>query len=114
MNSKFVSLHPYFKIHPGKVAEIKKLLPQFIQKTASENANLFYEFTMNGDELFCREAYENADGLMSHINNVGTLLAEVFEIADVIRLEVHGPAEELEKLKKPLTHLNPAFFELVA
>ena len=28
------------------------------------------------------------------------------------RLEVHGPAAELEKLKKPLAHLNPVLFAL--
>jgi len=27
-------------------------------------------------------------------------------------VEVHGPAAELEKLKKPLAHLNPAWFTL--
>ena len=73
---------------------------------------VFYEFSMNGDELFCREAYENAEGLLAHIENVGTLLAEVMKIADLTRIEVHGPAPELERLKKPLAHLNPAWFAL--
>ena len=108
-----MSLHPYFKVHPGKVEEIKASLPRFVEKTATEKQMLFYEFTMNGDELFCREAYENADGLLAHLDNVGALFAEALKISDLIRLEVHGPAEELEKLKKPLAHLNPAYFELV-
>ncbi len=112
MKSKFVSLHPYFKVHPGKIEEVRKSLPNFVERTATEKGNLFYEFTMNGDELFCREAYENAEGLLAHLDNVGTLLAETLKIADLTRLEVHGPAEELEKLRKPLAHLNPAFFEL--
>jgi quinol monooxygenase YgiN len=112
MKSKFVSLHPYFKVHPGKMEQIKRSLPQFVEKTAAEKGNLFYEFSMNGDELFCREAYADAEGLLAHLDNVGALLAAMFEIADLTRLEVHGPAEELAKLKKPLTHLNPAFFEL--
>ena len=113
MKSRFVSLHPYFKAHPGKVDQIKASLARFIKRTATEKQVIFYEFTVKGDEFFCREAYENADGLLAHLNNVGDLLAEVFEISDITRLEVHGPAEELEKLKKPMTHLNPAFFELV-
>ena len=112
MKAKFVSLHPYFKVHPGKVDTIKASLPRFGEKTATEKQNLFYEFSMNGDELFCREAYENAEGLLAHLDNVGALLAETLKIADLIRLEVHGPAEELKKLRKPLEHLNPAFFEL--
>jgi hypothetical protein len=32
-------------------------------------------------------------------------------MADLTRVEVHGPAAELDKLKGPLAHLNPAWFE---
>jgi hypothetical protein len=35
-------------------------------------------------------------------------------MADLIRVELHGPAKELEKLKGPLAHLNPAWFTLEA
>jgi len=111
--SNFVSLHPYFKIHSGKLDAMKAMLPQFVEKTATEKANLFYEFSLNGDELFCREAYESAEGLLAHLDNVGALLAEMLKIADLTRVEVHGPAEELEKLKKPLAHLNPKWFTVV-
>jgi len=83
--SKFVSLHPYFKVHPGKLS-------------------------VNGDEIFCREGYTDAEGLLAHLDNVGALLAEMLTMADLNRVEVHGPTMELEKLKKPLAHLNPAFF----
>ena len=38
------------------------------------------------------------------------MLAEAMKIADLIRLELHGPASELEKLKTPLAHLNPTYF----
>ncbi len=110
--SNFVSLHPYFKVHPGKLDAIKAMLPKFAEKTATEKGNLFYGFTMNGDELFCREAYENADGLLAHLDNVGALLAEAMKIADLTRIEVHGPATELDKLRKPSAHLNPQFFTL--
>ena len=112
MKSNFVSLHPYFKVDHGKLDAIKAMLPQFVEKTATENGNLFYEFSMNGDELFCREAYENADGLLAHLDSVGALLAEAMKIADLTRVEVHGPAAELEKLKKPLAHLKPVVFVL--
>jgi quinol monooxygenase YgiN len=109
---RFVSLHPYFKVHPGKLEVVKASLPGFVEKTRTEKSNLFYEFTMNGDELFCREAYESAEGLLTHLDNVGALLAETLKIADLIRLEIHGPGEELDKLREPLAHLKPAFFEL--
>jgi hypothetical protein len=110
--SKFVSLHPYFKVHPGKVDAVKVMLPRFAEKTASEKENLFYGFSLNGDEVFCREAYESANGLLAHLDNVGGLLAEMLKLADLTRVEVHGPVEELEKLKGPLAHLNPGWFTL--
>lgn len=112
MNSGFVSLHPYFKVHPGKMVALKMMLPQFVAKTSNEKANLIYEFSVNGDELFCREAYPDAESVLVHLHNVGALLAEALKIADLVRFEIHGPAAELEKLKQPLSHMNPSWFVL--
>ena len=108
--SNFVTLHPYFKAHPGKLEAIKAGLPAFREKTATEEGNLFYDFTINGDEIFCREGYNGAEALLAHLENVGPLLDEALKIADLIRLEVHGPAAELEKLRELLAHLKPQWF----
>ena len=110
--SGFVSLHPYFKVPPEKLELLKGILPEFFAKTRDETGNLFYEFSVNGDEVFCREGYENAEALLAHLENVGAMLAAAMKMADLIRIEVHGPAAELEKLKGPLAHLNPAWFTL--
>jgi hypothetical protein len=112
MNRNFVSLHPYFKVHPGKLREFKAGLPAFVEKTKTEQKNLFYDFTINGDEVFCREGYVDAEGLLAHLANVDALLKEAMKIANLVRVEVHGPATELEKLKAPLAALNPAWFVL--
>ena len=50
--SGFVSLHPYFKVPPDKMPHLKAILPEFAAKTRNETDNLFYEFTINGDEVF--------------------------------------------------------------
>ncbi len=50
--SGFVSLHPYFKVPPDKMPHLKAILPEFAAKTRNETGNLFYEFTINGDEVF--------------------------------------------------------------
>lgn len=92
--------------------ELKASFPKFREKTKTEEKNLFYEFTVNGDEVFCREGYVGAEGALTHLENVGALLTEALTIADLTRLEIHGPAEELEKLKAPLAHLNPVWFVL--
>jgi hypothetical protein len=112
MKSSFVSLHPYFKAHAGKLDAAKAMLPRFVEKTATETENLFYSFSIRGDELFCREGYESADGLLAHLDNVSALLTEMLKVADLIRIEVHGPAQELEKLRRPLADLNPEWFAL--
>ena len=113
--SGFVSLHPYFKAHPGNLDRIKAGFQRFNDKTATEDDMLFYEFSIKDDgsgEFFCRESYKNAEALLRHLENVGSLLAEMLTMSDLIRLELHGPAAEIEKLKGPLAHLNPACFAL--
>src|SRR4026208_288274 len=111
--ANFVSLHPYFKVHPGQAENFKAGLSAFRDKTATEENNLFYDFTINGDEVFCRAGYAGAEALLVHLENVGELLAEALKIADLNRLEVHGPVAELEKLRIPLAHLKPAWFVCV-
>jgi quinol monooxygenase YgiN len=108
--SGFVSLHPYFKVPPDKMPHLKAILPEFAAKTRNETGNLFYEFTINGDEVFCREAYVNAEALLAHLDNVSAMLAQALTMAKLVRIEVHGPAAELDKLKEPLAELNPAWF----
>ena len=108
--SNFVSLHPYFKVPAGKLETFKAGFPAFVEKTASEEKNLFYGFTVNGDEVLCREGYTDAEGLLAHLDNIGAMLAEALKISDLIRIEVHGPAAEIEKLKAPMAHLKPAWF----
>jgi quinol monooxygenase YgiN len=110
--TNFVSIHPYFKIHPGKEELVQGVLDQFVTSTAGEPKCLFYEFTVLGDEVFCREGYEGAAGVLAHLDNVGAVLAEMLTISDLTRLEFHGPAQEIDQLRGPLVHLNPAWFVL--
>ena len=110
--SRFVSFHPYFKVPSDKMPYLKAILPEFAAKTRNETGNLFYEFTINGDEVFCREGYVNAEALLAHLDNVSAMLAQTLTMAELVRIEVHGPAAELQKLKEPMAHLKPAWFEL--
>lgn len=105
-----VSIHPYFKVHAGQLDAVKTLLREFVAKTSTEEKALYYEFTVNGDEVFCREAYVGAEGALAHLTNVGALLERMLTLATLARLEIHGPAAELAKLRGPLGKLNPAWF----
>ena len=109
---KCCTIVPYFKIKDGKTKEFKKLGEQMVAKSKEEAKCLYYGFSFNGDEAHCREGYQDADGLLVHLENVGALLGEALQIADITRLEVHGPEQELAKLREPLAGLNPRFFVL--
>ena len=109
--SNVVSIHPYFKTHEGKLDAFKELLPRFIEITGTEEKCHWYDFTISGDIVHCREAYDGAEGLLTHIGNVEALLGEALTVSELVRVEVHGPAAELEKLQGPLADLNPDYFE---
>lgn len=109
-----VSLHPYFKAHADQVEACHALLPAFVEKTQPDKDCLYYEFTTRGDEIFCREAYTTAAAALAHLDTVGPLLEEMLKIADLTRLEIHGPEAELELMKPALSGLNPSWFAAVA
>ena len=106
-----VSIHPYFKITDDNMEVAKGLLAQFCDLVAKNEAGcLFYNFTFKGNELFCREAYQNADAVKAHFENCGPTLGEFMKVAELSRIEVHGPAAELEQLKEAFAALDPEYF----
>ncbi len=107
------TLVPYFKIHAGQVTAFKNGCDAFVEKPRSELECMFYNFSFAGDQAHCREGYQNAAAVLSHLDNIGTLFEEALKIADLTRLEVHAPATELDKLREPLAALKPQFFTLV-
>ncbi|MFZ4700913.1 MAG: putative quinol monooxygenase, partial [Candidatus Methylumidiphilus sp.] len=107
-----VSIVPYFKVAEGKLADFKALCEQFVEKTQAEPKVLYYGFSFSGDQVHCREAYTDAEGLLAHLDNVGELLQQALTIAELTRLEIHGIDEELAKLREPLAGLNPQYFTL--
>jgi len=107
-----VSLHPYFKAKEGKLEALKALCPKVIEIAKTEEKCLSCGFTFNGDEMFCRESYEGAAGVFAHLEAAGATIGEVLECADLLKLEIHGAAEELEQLKEPLKDMNPIYYTL--
>ena len=81
-------------------------------KTGEEPDCLYYGFCFDDHTAHCREGYVDAPGCWRIWRNVGALLEEAFKIAEITRLEVHGPESELDKLREPLAALDPQFFTL--
>ncbi|MGC6467272.1 MAG: putative quinol monooxygenase [Akkermansiaceae bacterium] len=111
--SQAVSINPYFKVQPGKLDDFKETMKEFVARTSTEDTCLYYDFSVCGDQVFCREAYVGAAGVLKHLENVGECIEKALTFSELYRLELHGPAEELEKLKEPLADLNPEFYEHV-
>src|SRR5882762_9917817 len=108
--SRFVSFHPYFKVPPDKMPYLKAILPEFAAKTRNETDNLFYEFTINGDEVFCREGYVNAEAAAGALGKRG---CDASAGAGDGRPDSHrSPRTSRRARETKLAHLKPAWFEL--
>ena len=46
------------------------------------------------------KAYVNAEALLAHLDNVSAMLAQALTMAELVRIEVHGPAAELDETKR--------------
>jgi len=94
------------------MADAQSLMERMVAQTEEEPLCLYYGFSIAGDEVFCREGYVNAEGALEHLDRVGPLLSEFLKSADLVRLEVHGPEAELERMREPMAELDPRFFIL--
>lgn len=112
VQDKCCTIVPYFKVTSGNLEAFKTLCERFVAKSSEETKCLYYGFSFDGDQAHCREGYADAEGLLTHLKNVGSLIDEALKIAEITRLEVHGPEEELAKLREPLAYLSPHFFVL--
>ena len=106
------TLVPYFQVNDGQLDAFKALGLQFVAKTRSEPGCVHYAFSFNGSVAHCREGYDDAAAVLAHLDNVGALLGEALKLSSIIKLEVHGPAAELDKLRGPMAGLAPQFFAL--
>lgn len=106
------SINPYFKVREGRLADFKALAERMVAETGTEPGCLYYGFTYDGDQAYCREAYVDAAGLLAHAAHVGALLEEALELSELVKMEIHGPAEEIDKLREPMAPLGAQFYVL--
>ncbi|MDB4616101.1 hypothetical protein OAE33_01750 [Akkermansiaceae bacterium] len=74
--SSAVSIHPYFKVQEGKLDAFRETMKEFVARTSTEDTCLYYDFSVNGNVVFCREAYIGAAGVLKHLENVGSCIEE--------------------------------------
>merc|ERR1712002_323616 len=75
---------------------------------------LYYGFGFAGDSMYCREGYKTAEDCAKHGADVKEMIEEPMKAvgAGNFKLNVVGPAAELEKLKPKLAPRGAIFWEL--
>jgi quinol monooxygenase YgiN len=96
----------FFKVKPDKLDTFEQLADRFVDKTRSESGIRAYGWSFNADEAHCRQRYHNAEGFLEHVGNVLNLFQEALTISNCTRLAIHGPEEELAKLRQPLAEID--------
>ncbi len=107
-----VSINPYFNISDENMAAAKEMLKTFCGLVSNEEGCLYYNFCFNGNVMTCREAYKDAAAVLAHLDNCGEALGQFVQIVELFRIEILGPAAELDKLREPLAGMNPDYFVL--
>merc|ERR1712224_378661 len=109
-----VTIVPYFTVPDGKMDEFKAGFPDFYKGTKAGTKDcLYYGFCVSGNQVFCREGYKNAEGVLAHLGDVKAPLDKAVAMVGEggLKLAVMGPAAELEKLKGPMGPLGTVFWE---
>lgn len=107
---QMLSIYPTFTIKNWEKA--KPIMEEFVHRTMNENKCLWYGWTKTSDKLFCREAYDSAEGLLEHLANVGSCVDAILsdDIASLDKIEFHGPPEEIEKCKETGDAMGVTYF----
>ena len=102
------TVHAYYDLTDEGKAE--PVLADLAAKTKTEKGCVYYGWTKAGDTLFCREGYLDSEAVLAHLSNVASCngLATCTRLR---RLEIHGPAPQLEKLRKPAEQMKAQCFE---
>jgi len=109
-----VTIAPYFTVPEEKLADFRKGFPGFYKGTKGGTKKaLYYGFAVNGNKVFCREGYQDAEGALAHVGEVKASLDKAVEMCGEggLNLNLMGPAEELEKCKEAFGPLGCVFWE---
>jgi len=106
-----VTLAPYFLVHNRE--RFCSIWQADYADFQHKDDCVHYAFTFSDDNrAHCREAYTGAQGVLQHLADVDGPLKAVLDpsVAELERLEVHGPAAELDLIREALTPLGAQFF----
>jgi quinol monooxygenase YgiN len=82
----------HWKIHDGKLNEFKRIAAEATRVVEEKEPNMQgYNWYFDADETNCTllEQYPSAEHILTHLGNVGEILGQLLEIAD-ISINVYG------------------------
>ena len=106
---------PEITVPPGRMTDFKTVMEKFCSAAKNGTTDcLFYGFAEAGDRVWCREAYTGAQGVLDHLAEVKQPHEEGLKILGEagLRVDIIGPASELEILRPALTPMGAVFWEL--
>ena len=106
------SVDAYFSVKPENKEAFDDLVDRFVRETSNESGIRYYGWSTRDEEVHCRQGYLNADGFLEHAANVRHLFEKALTISDCSRLAIHGPEDELEKLRGPMEGIPLQYFSL--
>merc|ERR1712142_737323 len=115
MSDTHLALAVVFDVPEGQ--DFKSYFPKFYAATKNGPGAagcLYYGFGFAGDSMYCREGYKTAEDCAKHGADVKEMIEEPMKAvgAGNFKLNVVGPAAELEKLKPKLAPRGAIFWEL--
>lgn len=103
-----------FQIHNGKLDEFKRVADQCLAATKEKDpGTLQYDWFFNPDQTECvvRERYTDSDAVLAHLQNLGSLLNDLTQLAD-FSIEVFGnPSDELQQAAAALKPKVYSFYK---
>jgi quinol monooxygenase YgiN len=108
--ANFCTVEPTFTLHDKAAAE--PFMAEMVEATRAEKGCVYYGWTICGNKLFCREAYVDGPAVVEHFRNAVPLVGAMLEsgAASLDKIEIHGPASEVEKTKVAADPLGAAYF----
>merc|ERR1712093_689407 len=110
----FFTIQPTFTIKDLKKAE--PFMKKCVYLTQNEAGCMYYGWTIQGDKLFCREAYVDAAAVQAHLDNIVPSVGEMLDsgAASLDKIEFHGPKAGWPTFKKSADALGAIYWDRYA
>lgn len=106
-----VTLIGTFTIRTGNADKFRANCKEMVALRDKEPGHLGSAYSFDGDSsAVSREDYDSADAVKRHMEIGQHIYESTRDLVDITGVEVHGPAEEVDKLRDLLADLSPRYF----